>query len=525
MNLKVFANSISENNVPLEENQIFNIQKIVKICTKFHKENATNTPKVQQTVEQFSQLDNDDVIVIEIAHQPNVFPHSGLFIKAVVGHLLKEQIEKSGKHAICLFGLVNNDISYNRFLFMNRFPYTNTKKLTDGYRNTGFPIGKKDRNKVYTWHRTPRLDELNKIITSFIETYGENDRFVYNIRRTFESHDSLSEANSHLITNIINKIWDLDVLFFNYTDLFENRIILKECNELIENEDQYASYYNRAIDKYKLDIPKVGKNFLPLWFECDCGSKTRLFLHIDNGYSRINGRCQDCGNLIDTKAGNKDKSDLFSIYPKLSFDAVARDIICARGLGTSVYISGRGGGLKYGKISEHMRHELSIENPIILAPFILSKYASREWIGTLNRTKELIRRNEFKGLCHVNEAIVKIDKDAEMVRAQIEDLKQERERLNDINAHTSTINERLQQEKIKLAKLTTAKQNYLEISNRLTNLNDSVGINLSFYDLAFSEGLATVIQYWIQSIKENDLNSEITVEFPSYNQILTGLLS
>jgi hypothetical protein len=102
---------------------------------------------------------------------------------------------------------------------------------------------------------------------------------------------------------------------------------------------------------------------MPFWFECSCGAKVDLFFS-DTFNCSI--KCPLCSREYDL-AFNEDFKNLSSYYDKLDFNAVSRNMIMAHGLGDTLFISGSGGSLQYGLISDAISTDLGYHRPIVLS--------------------------------------------------------------------------------------------------------------------------------------------------------------
>ncbi|MCK4736055.1 MAG: hypothetical protein KAT65_26605, partial [Methanophagales archaeon] len=108
------------------------------------------------------------------------------------------------------------------------------------------------------------------------------------------------------------------------------------------------------------DIGYCGENSVPFWYHCDCGGKVPLSV-VDVSSLICSGECQACGNRHKLSL-----EDLKKHFENMSMDAVARNLVFSEGLGTVLFISGAGGGLRYGVISNEISREMSFNLPLTL---------------------------------------------------------------------------------------------------------------------------------------------------------------
>jgi len=136
-------------------------------------------------------------------------------------------------------------------------------------------------------------------------------------------------------------------------------IFLSVWEDALENLSTFNETYNNAIrEKNISDMHPVESNALPFWRHCTCGAKAAM--HILDG--RASGMCPSCGSDLSFEL-----EDLKKVFSGLSPTAVSRNIFFAEGLGTSLFVSGSGGSLVYGKISNRVSARLGYFIPQTVA--------------------------------------------------------------------------------------------------------------------------------------------------------------
>ena len=96
----------SHSKVDIDTHTLSNRKKIADIAERFHRKADTLTSRVTHSLE---LLANRDVVVIESAHQPSLFPYSGTIIKPVLVHVIAEALRTQGLPVVELFGLLDTD--------------------------------------------------------------------------------------------------------------------------------------------------------------------------------------------------------------------------------------------------------------------------------------------------------------------------------------------------------------------------------------------------------------------------------
>ena len=146
-----------------------------------------------------------------------------------------------------------------------------------------------------------------------------------------------------------------------------------------------------------LNIRTISNDYVPFWYHCECGRKTRVKFQ-DHPNISIVGHCPFCGKTI-----NIDIKKLDKIIPFISSEAVARDIIFANGLGSDVYVIGHGGSSIYGKISRCMYDIFQIDAPFLIQWKSKDKYCRSLLIKpVLDYLKSSNRYNKVEGVLEID---------------------------------------------------------------------------------------------------------------------------
>jgi hypothetical protein len=115
-----------------------------------------------------------------------------------------------------------------------------------------------------------------------------------------------------------------------------------------------------------------------------------------------NGRCPLCRKDHTFDVGeNLERLDV--LYPDMDFSAVARNIVFSQGLGTTVFLSGSGGALTYGTVSDMISEELKYYRSLSLSwasrDYYFGRFHARaiqELMNTYHLTFSDIRDGSFR---------------------------------------------------------------------------------------------------------------------------------
>jgi hypothetical protein len=149
-----------------------NRKKIAEIAERFHKKADTLTPRVKHSLE---LLANRDVVVIESAHQPSLFPYSGTLIKPVLVHVIAEALRTQGLPVVELFGLLDTDDIKTGWHRRTHLPDLNSKE--------GILVIKKDvtsKKLIFNAVPAPELEEITAWKDMLVNWVRQNRKAINN---------------------------------------------------------------------------------------------------------------------------------------------------------------------------------------------------------------------------------------------------------------------------------------------------------------------------------------------------------
>ncbi|MCK4270772.1 MAG: hypothetical protein KAW93_09865 [Methanogenium sp.] len=348
--------SAKTENIMINENQQRNILEVIDLSGKFNKD-AGILEKSEDSV-------NNNTIVLEAAHQPNYFPYSGVFKKAFLLNYINEILKKDDKNSITFFGFADQNQTTSPYLYKNIIPGFNKT----GVEKIGFNIKGKDKWKCFNRIAKPPYklweEEIKKINTIYSGTNNDICQDISEIMwKSYENADNFPDLNAFIFSKICTEILNLNLHFFRYSDIHQNKIFINETKNLLKSRIIYNNTFNSVINREKLNIREIKPGEIPLWYHCRCGGKVLAEFINPETCSGICPVCKKFHNLS-IKSNFENIDDYFK---DMSFSAVARNLIFAEGLGTSIYISGAGGGLRYGKISDEIAPLIGFKLPATLA--------------------------------------------------------------------------------------------------------------------------------------------------------------
>lgn len=386
----------------LTPHQRENGSRLIELSENFHKK--AGIPSSRRSIP------SERTIVLESGHQPNLLPHAGTWKKAFLLNHLQSSLEAEGETAVAFFGFADRNITTAKVLAKNQIPDLNKT----GFTKIGFKVQDADRPKSFNRVSKPSVEQWQAEIDRLRQHYrtlcsktgrgceayaAEWDLVLSLLWKSFERADNAAELNAIVFAAISREVFGSTVSFYLLSDLFASRLFIGESRRTLQNTGQFNAVYNREIDERHLEIPPVAENHLPFWYECECGMKLDLF--IDDAMT-CHPACPACKKEYEIAFGN-DFTNLEEYYPSMDFNAVSRDIITAEALGDSLFLSGTGGSLEYGKLSDRIAEDLKFHRPLTLAWRSRDYYlgmihavALRDMMKTLSLTPEDISRHSLR---------------------------------------------------------------------------------------------------------------------------------
>lgn len=464
----------------LRSEQQNNIKFLLNVSKKFHTDaGISSTP---------SQKISDDTHIIESGHQPNFIPYPGIWKKAFLLHYISSLLTKEGKQTLAFYGFADQNLSTAPLLFRNQVPALNKmgsekiglKKVDDistkwkCFNQIEKPtpdIWQAEIKKIEDYY----ISNLNKLAGGPFSTKSKFRVYLDLLWESYDSAKTLSELNAFFFAKVCDEILHFNILFFRYSDVQKYKLFAGEWKKIFNNLNSFNSNYNRAIAESHLDINQVPIDSIPFWYHCNCGGK--LPLKSSEQFS-LRGTCPLCQKEYYITC-NPGFSDIHNHLENLGFNAVTRNIILSEGIGTSIFISGSGGSLKYSIISDSISRELKFHIPLTMS------WVSRDYyLG-------LVHKNGLQDLLKTNNITLDdiISQDAnEKIIQHLSDLKR--------NVETAR-NERNDKKSLKIHM--NAFNNFVNVT---LNVKTSFSIIPSMIDLFAGMEASQIVRAWGDAIED-----------------------
>jgi len=497
------------------DEQMKNIATISKIATEFHTESNNLTNGVKEQIKLLKQ--NKDITIIEIAHQPNFMPYCGVWKKAVFADFLAKMLNKEGIPAVVLFGFVDTDTTMNPYLSRNKIPYGNK----EGYKNIGFRIkGENEWWRLWCKQPLPSREKIEKQIDLIITTYTDHgllrdDEDLKLLEKLFQecylNNHTFSIANALFFSAVCNRIFDLNVVFFNYYDAIQNNVFNNEINYLFKQRKKYIDINNKFIEFNNINTEKMSEDHVPFWYHCTCGGKVRLKMNeLDD---ILFGTCPSCKNYFEKPIGIN--YDLNDIYKSISFEAISRELIVPNALGTDVYIEGSGGSLSFRQIYNLIADEFNFKKPLSL------RWKSKDTYISLLLHKAIYKFEHKNPIISIERDLSNLTDEIKVLSGKIEELNLRCDKLRMIlkkyEPGTKEFNFTLHSLKNVNTQLKNHQTNYARSSSTISTIRgitNAYAITPSILDEILSVGFDEVLKCWLSDLSNNDFDTQHTINLP-----------
>jgi hypothetical protein len=482
MDTTEFKNVVSSaiNFYKLSLEQQNNIKHIANVSKKFHNDagiSSTPSPEISA-----------DTIIVESGHQPNFIPYAGIWKKAFLLHYISSLITKAGKQSFVFYGFADQNLSTASLLFKNQIPALNKTgsekiglKKVDDINTKWKCFNQIEKPPLDIWHQEIKKIEnyywsnLDKLAGGPFSTKEEFQIYLELLWKSYESATTLSDLNAFFFAKVCDEILQFDILFFRYSDVQKHKLFKEEWIKIFNNLNSYNAIYNRAVADSHLDLNQVSMDTIPCWYHCNCGGK--LPLKTTELFS-LTGICPLCQKEYHLSC-NPQFSDIHKHLENLGFNAVTRNMILSNGIGTSIFISGSGGSLKYSIISDLISHELNFHIPLTMS-----------WVS----------KDYYLGLVHKN-GLQDLMKTYKITLDDIIYL----ETNDKINNHLSELKKNLdivKNEKTDKKLLKIQMNAYNNFVNVALNVKTSFSIIPSMIDMFAGMGPSQIVQTWCDAIED-----------------------
>ncbi len=333
-------------------------------------------------------------IVLMSAHQPNLFPYSGVVRKLTLVHAVAEQVRNTlGSSVTELFCFADQDFADERYFREAQLPSVRSKNgalelrlaVPAAYgKKLMRAVPKPDeaqvdqlKNQIKRWTR----ESTESIIKHSQELALGVPDIVVDTQATFELIDkaheksvSMADFNAFFLTYLCVE-FGFDTTFARFSQC--QQIFVDEIAFMFEHFDRYAQLMGQELKQSAFVTPA------PIWYHCPCDGKADVKL-VSSRYTGLTATCRACNTT--TEFEGDVRSAVEQMLPDVSLRAEAM-LLAFSGIGITYYVGGKG-GTEYLKRSERVAAGLHIPFPVISIWRPRDVYAG---VGQLDALLELLR--------------------------------------------------------------------------------------------------------------------------------------
>ena len=495
-------------------------RKLADWIRKFHHECGTLTSQVEQAL---NKLDSDNCILLMTAHQPNLFAYSGVLRKATLNHVLATRLSKRlDVPVVSFFGLADQDFTDDRWVKSAVLPDVERRNATLELR---IPLPERImlnktpkpsetildtwKHDIQNWiHRkTKSVAELSGIQLDENEYLKNLTQFWSIVTDSHNKAENCADFSAYIISKIINTTWEYDTLFSRFSEC--QRIFKQEFSSLIGRFWEYSKAVQDAEERSQTEDTGVHSDehlTVPVWYNCECGSKARLIAVDAEGGIMGHGDCLVCRKRHEIDFSPE--SSIWNDLARVSARALAMPLVLFRGLGVCCYVGGVG-GRQYLRQAKYVAGQMGMAFP----PVVIWRPHDR-YLG-LGQLEALLTLKKLAGSFDPSQrkaADATLRKELATIQQQIDELETRKKEIRDWTGERSQrINEI--KDLAKQQDMVRHESNSAMLARHLGLLENServMTLHPCIIDYAVNLGLSNVSEQWEASLRTvGDLESDI----------------
>jgi hypothetical protein len=497
----------------VDDNIIANRRNLKNAVHDFHQKSRTLTSSVKN---QIDLLDNENLKIVVAIHQPNLFAFGGVFKKIVLLETISNYVDKSRGPILPLFLIIDHDFMDDSWVHVAKLP---SVRNTSGVLDLRYPMNNSKRwkiicktnppthslvsyweNQIYAWIRkdkTLRKEDRRRL-------YNNIEKFWSIVEESLSDSNNYSEFNSHIMSKMVNNVWNHKTLFVNLSELCHT--FKKGYNYLISNNESYMKSLERSETFFRNNgickgISSNSSKYSPLWLHCSCGSKGySIVSKNDHEEVELVGKCISCKKRLELQVGYQQNIDIpNNRLSEVSPRAIPILLLLSRELNITGYITGTGGSLGYTIIGKSVFDDLKIKMPALLL------WASKDLYKGFAQ-KEALKLLEDNNVNDIPKTLNDIKNKNNAYQNKIKPLISKRNYMYKDEGSMSSVLQELLYYKTEQRKLKNVIKNVEKSRNALT-------LNACIIDYIANFGLENISDNWSNRLlKNNDFTSPLVLD-------------
>ncbi len=333
-------------------------------------------------------------LVLMSAHQPNLFPYSGVVRKLVLVHAVAEQLRNALNSPVTeLFCFADQDFADERYFREAQLPSVRSKSGTLELRLAVPATYNKKLMRAVPKPDEAQVEKLKDQIERWVkESAGsiikhgrrlglDAREIVADTRPTFELIDQASEKSANMadfnsfFLAYLSREFGLNTTFARFSQC--QQVFSEEIAFILEHFDDYARLMAQPYNQSASTTPA------PIWYHCSCDGKADVkFMQAPQ--AGLVATCRACNATVEFKGDLR--SSLGQMLPDISLRAEAM-LLAFSGLGITYYVGGQGG-------TDYLRRANVVADGLHMPFPVVSIWRPRDiygGIGQLDALLELLR--------------------------------------------------------------------------------------------------------------------------------------
>jgi len=310
-------------------------------------------------------------IVLMSAHQPNLFPYSGIVRKAVLVHAVAEQLRNELDCPVAeLFCFADQDFAEERWFREAQLPSVRSRNGTLSLRLSVTPPYS---NKLMRVVPKPVNSEVDKMKSDVQRWATESSDSVVRHAKQLGLPVPNIDLDTRAVFDVIDRAKERSVNAADFNAFFFAYLIeecgydtafarFSECQQVFSDEiffllEHYSQYARLMIESH---TDPATKPPTPIWYHCPCGGKADVETTQASDCT-LSAKCRACNTTAEFKGGLR--AALQQMLPNLSLRAEAM-LLAFSGIGLTFYVGGHGGAEYLGR-AHKIAESLGMRFPVV----------------------------------------------------------------------------------------------------------------------------------------------------------------
>ncbi len=310
-------------------------------------------------------------IILMSAHQPNLFPYSGVVRKLVLVNAVARQLRTSLNSPVLeLFCFADQDFADERYFREAQLPSVRSKggtlelrlavpssydkKLMCTVPKPGDAQIQKLKEQIERWTK----ESAESVVKQCRQLGLQVPEIALDAHATFEHIDKASEKSGNMadfnafFLAYLTQDCGFDTTFARFSQC--QQVFSEEIVFMLEHLNLYAQLIERSHTEPTSATPT------PIWYHCSCGGKADVRM-AHASQAGLTATCRACHTTVEFKGDLR--SSVEQMLPNISLRAEAM-LLAFSGIGITYYVGGKG-GIEYLRRANRVADGLHMPFPVV----------------------------------------------------------------------------------------------------------------------------------------------------------------